>query len=181
MTVIGILFAVIGGIGYWWWRGRAAADAVAVTVDAAETLRGAYNRRKFRNNVEGSHLTAVDDPGTAVAATMICLASLRGPISAAAESAMKDDYLEVVGAPLTDDIFIHCKWIADQTADPNDMARKFAPLWKARLHPSERADVLVLATRAASFDGAPTDAQTRALGYLKTRLHIFPKNAVPRW
>jgi hypothetical protein len=60
---------------------RDAGQAAGEIVDAAQTLKGAYNRKKFRGKAEGSAITAIDDAPTAAATVMMSLALARGPIS----------------------------------------------------------------------------------------------------
>jgi hypothetical protein len=78
--LIGLL-AIFGGLAFWWYRMRDAGQAAGEIVDAAQTLKGAYNRKKFRGKAEGSAITAIDDAPTAAATVMMSLALARGPIS----------------------------------------------------------------------------------------------------
>ena len=57
-VILGIL-GVLGALVFWYYRIRVIGQAANEVVDAAGKMRGAYNRRKFRNKVEGSVLTTI--------------------------------------------------------------------------------------------------------------------------
>lgn len=180
MGILAFVAAVVGGLAYWWWAGKNAANAAGEIVDTAQKVRGHYKRKAFRAKVEGSHLTSVDDPIIATAAFLIGIALLRGTMTVAAEDAIRADLAETIGEPVADDVFLHAKWMAEQTADVNNMLRVFGKLWLERLHLSERADMFGMAKRAAAHDGPPTALQQEILDRLPGVLRLHARRGVPR-
>jgi hypothetical protein len=172
MSIVAAILAILAGAAIWYWRSRNAAEAAASVVDAAQHLRGAYNRRKFRAKAEGSPVTAVDDPAIAALTFLVALASLRGPMSRATEELLQARMTALIGHADFNENFIHARWVADHVADLNDLCRKFAPLWLGRLTADERRAFHGVASEVAAVDGAPSELQQDGLKRLKAALHI---------
>jgi len=170
-----ILLAILGAIGaaaFWYYRLRDAGRAAHEVVDAAQRVRGAYRRKRYRAKAESSPIEAVDDPATAAVAMLIALASERGTLSPAAEQAIRADMQQVMGLSRVDETFIFAKWVAAHATDPNNLSLRFSRLWLAALQPEERADLYAMAARVAEVDGEPTAIQVNCLKTLGDRLAL---------
>jgi hypothetical protein len=178
MHILMLLVAIVGGFGFWWFRLRNTAEAAKDVIDVAERARGAFRRRRFRSKVEGSTLTAVDDPALAAAIMMAGIASLKGVApSRTAEDRIRHDLATRIGAADPDGMTAHAVWAAGQVADPNEISRALAKLWRDRLSPVERQDLLDMASTIAAVDGPATDTQVEALDRLRERLELPPPAA----
>jgi hypothetical protein len=170
MMIVAAVLAIVAGAAVWYWRSRNAAEAASAAIDAAEHLRGAYKRRKFRSKAEGSAVTAVDDPAIAALTFLVALANLRGPMSRAVEDAIKTRMGALVGRTDLEEDFIHARWVADHVVDLNDLCRKFASLWRERLSADEQRQFAEVADAIAASDGAPTELQRDGLKRLRATL-----------
>jgi uncharacterized tellurite resistance protein B-like protein len=141
-------------------------------VDAAQRLRGAYRRRKFRGKSEGSVLTAIDDPLTAAAAMMVSVASLEGPLSSQTEAVIRENLGVIAAGHDIEEEFVFARWVSDKVVDPNNMSTKFASLWTSKLTPDERVHLVEMVHTAASADGPASPSQLAAIARLRDRLGI---------
>lgn len=170
-----VLLAIIGALGaaaFWYYRLRDAGRAANEIVEAAQRARGAFRRKRFRAKAESSPIEAVEDPAAAAVAMLIALASERGPLSPAAEEAIKAEMRQTMGLSQPDETFTFAKWVAAHVTDPNTLSLRFARLWLAALQPEERADLHAMAVRVAEVDGEPTAIQVNCLKTLKDRLAL---------
>jgi hypothetical protein len=169
--LIGIL-AALGAAAFWYYRMRAIGRMAHEAVDAAQRVRGAFRRRRFRSKVESSPFAAVDDPAAAAAAMLIALAGPDGRLSPAAEEAVRDELRRIVAPAGLDETFTFGSWLAGQATDPSDISLRFAKLWMGALTAEERAELHDMASRVVATAGEPTDLQNVALLRLKDRLGL---------
>jgi len=170
-----VLVAILGALAaaaFWYYRMRTVAHVADEAIDAAQRLRGTFRRRRFLRKAESSPVEAVEDPAAAAVALLIALASCRGPMSPVAEEAIRAEMRDVMALPKADETFIFARWVADHANDPNDLVRRFSKLWLGALQPSERADLLDMASRIAAAEGGPTAEQTGCLRLLRERLGL---------
>ncbi len=163
---------VVAAAAYWYYRLKDAGAAAAEVVDVAQRARGAWNRRQFRNKVEGSALSAIDDPAEGAAVMMIRTCLERGPLSPATEAAIKTEIRRMTGMADPAEAFAFAVWTADQVPSPNDVSLKLRKLWGEKLTAEQRHDVLAMVTRVAEVDGDLLPAQTLAIRMLQERLGI---------
>ncbi len=171
--LLGIL-TVLGAAAFWYYRMKYIGEAASEVVDAAGKLRGAYNRRKFRKKVEGSVLTAIDDPVSAAAVMMTSMAMERGGISDKAEQLIRANIAEISGSGDTEEPYVFAKWTSEQVIDANDVSLKLAKLWTGSLTEDERRQFLGMVEEIATCDGPPEPNQQDALRRLAQRLALAP-------
>jgi uncharacterized tellurite resistance protein B-like protein len=175
MHIVMLIVAIAGGFGFWWFRLRQSAEAARDVVDAAERARGALRRRRFKAKVEGSTLTAVDDPALAAAIMMAGIAAQKGVApSRKAEDSIRRHLATRIGVADPDGMTSYAVWAAGQVTDPNSMSRTLAKLWRERLQPAERQELLEMVWSVATVDGPPTDSQVDTLERLRERLELPP-------
>jgi hypothetical protein len=170
MPYILALLAILAGAAFWFYRLRDAGRAAGEIVDAAQTVKGAYNRRKFRNKVEGSAITAIDDAVTAATTIMMSLALARGPLSLEMEQSIREKLVSVMGVSNPSDIMTYARWAAEQSPDPNNIIVKLASLFNSQLSISERQDVIRMAEEICAAGGASDAIQQDALRRLRDRV-----------
>lgn len=166
------LLGILAAAAFWYFRMRDVGQAAHEVVDAAERVRGAYRRKRFRSKAESAALASVEDPAAAAAALLVSLAASRGRLSAEAEDAIRRELSETMALPNVDETFVFARWMADQATDPNDLSLRFSKLWRQTLQPAERADFYDMAVRIASLEGEPTDMQAGSLRLLRERLGL---------
>ena len=169
--LLGIL-AVLGAAAFWWYRVKYISEAAGEAIDAAERVRGAYNRRKFRNKSQGSVLTAIDDPVTAAAAMMVSVASLEGPLSSACEDLIRKHLATVSSDHNVEEEFVFAKWVSENVVDPNNISLKLSGLWTKTLNIDERRELLSMVRQVASVDAEPSTIQLDAIARLADRLGV---------
>ncbi|RDI61998.1 hypothetical protein [Microvirga subterranea] len=172
MHIVAAILSILGAAAFWFYRMRAAGQALSEVGDAAQHLRGAYRRKRFRNKAESSPVAAVDDPAAAATAFLISLAASRGSLTPDAEAAIKAQMESVMAVPNVEDVFVFARWVADHVHDPGDLSLRFSKLWIGHLQPAERADLYDMASRIAAVDGEPTDLQIGCLRALHVRLGL---------
>ncbi len=154
MHILGIILGILAAAGVWYFRAQGAARGIESAVDAAGHLKGAYNRRKFRNKVEGSVLSNVQDPAEAAAVFLVVLAKEKGTMTSHVESlvsALLSDRAGLQGMAL-EEAMSFANWVSDEVADGHDVVRKFLPIWRSKLGTAERADLIDMANIVA-LDG----------------------------
>ena len=172
MPVILALLGILGAVGFWYWRMRMAGRAIGEIVDVAETARGAWNRRKFRQKVEGSAISAIEDPTTGAVTMLVALVYERGPVGDEAERLIKQAMRDAMGIADPVETFTFAKWAADQAMSANDVSQRLSKLWVDKLGLRERAEFLELAGRVIAADGSPSAEQIAAVAKLKERLKL---------
>lgn len=172
MPILVAIATALGLAAFWYYRLRDVGSAAPEVADAAQRIRGACRRKRFRNRAESSPVAAVDDPAAAATAFLISLAASRGSLTPEAEAAIKAQMRDVMAVPNVDGAFVFARCVADHVHDPGDLSLRFSKLWIAHLQPEERADLYDMASRIAALDGDPTDLQIGCLRALHVRLGL---------
>jgi hypothetical protein len=172
MAIVGIILAVLGGIGVWWWRVQMMRDAAGSVIDVAGTARGMISRARFKQRAGTSVLAGVDSPGMAAATLVYSIMALKRPVGLSDEDKI-DAMLETVcGMPDKEraDAMAFAAWASGQVADTNEVVRRFLPLWQDALQGQERQQLVNMALEAAELNGPPTDAQAAVVKRLSESL-----------
>jgi hypothetical protein len=172
MPYVLAILGLIAGAGYWYWSLSRAGEAASHAVDAAQRMRGAWRRKKFRDKANMSALTAIKDPVTGAGVMMAAIALARGPLEPSTEAAIRMELGEVMGGKDISETFIYAKWAAEQTDDPNLVSLRLAQLWKDSLSENERRELAAMVRRIAALHGGPDDLQREALALLTRRLAL---------
>jgi hypothetical protein len=172
MALLGLIIALLGGLGFWWWRVQMMRDAAGSMLDLAGRAKGAVSRARFRHRAGTSVLAGVDSPGMAAATLVYSLMALKRPVSLSEEDKL-DQMLETVcrmDNKDREDAMAFAGWASGQVADTNEIVRRFLPLWQDGLKDKERQQLVDMALEAAELGGPPTDAQAAAIKRLSEGL-----------
>ena len=172
MGVVALVAAIIGGIGFWWWRAQQLKGAADSVIDVAGKARGMISRARFRQRAGQSVLSGVDSPGMAAATLLYSLAAMRRPVALSDEEKI-DGLLETVcrmNKQDREDAMAFAAWASGQVADTNDIVRRFLPIWADALKRPERQELVGMAVTIAELAGAPTDAQQAVIRRLSEGL-----------
>jgi uncharacterized tellurite resistance protein B-like protein len=169
--ILGIL-GLLGAAAFWWFRMRDVGRAAGEVVDAAQTIKGAYNRKKFLGKAEGSAITAIDDVPTAALTILTSIALARGLLSPAGRELLQNAAGEIMKLPNVQEALTFSNWAAEQSPDPNNVLVKLAPLLMRSLTTEQKRQFLSMADEIASVDGAPDLVQKDALRRLHDRIRI---------
>ncbi len=169
--IIGVL-GVLGALVFWYYRLKYLGQAANEMVDTAGKMRGAYNRRKFRNKVEGSPLTAIDDPQTAASVMAVAVMEEKGPLSRETEDILRRELRNSIDVQDPEEMVTFTKWVVQQTADPDNVSRRFAKMWLNGLSETERRTFLAMVQRLAGVDGEATVSQHAIISRLQERLAL---------
>jgi uncharacterized tellurite resistance protein B-like protein len=175
MGVVGAIFAILALVAVWWWRIRTAREGAARIADAAMTARGAISRHRFKTKAGESILAGVSDPGTAAAVLLYSLAVQKGPVGRDEEEHI-EKLLETIcrmGARDRTEAMAFASWAAGHVQDPNEVMRRFLPLWAGSLDDQERKELIGMCHEVASYEGPATDAQRHFVRRLSEAM--FPK------
>ncbi len=170
-VILGIL-GVLGALVFWYYRIRVIGQAANEVVDAAGKMRGAYNRRKFRNKVEGSVLTAIEDPQAAASVMAVAIMEEKGPLSREAEDALRLELKNSINVADPVEMTTFSKWVVQQSNDPNNISKKFTKMWTSTLNEKDRRELVKMIQRLSAVDGEPNQAQLEAISRLKERLSL---------
>ena len=131
-----------------------------------------YYRVRAASRLTDETVRAIEDPALAAAALLIALASRRGPMGPAAQSAIRNEMRHVMAVPKVEEAFNFARRVAGHVKDPNELVGRFSRLWMDRLRPSERAELYDMASRVAEAYGGPTDEQAGCLRLLSEGLGL---------
>lgn len=172
MAVLGVILAIIGGIGFWWWRAQQVRGAAENVIDIAGKARGMVSRARFKHRAGSSVLAGVDNPGMAAATLLYSLMSLKRPLVLSDEDKI-DGMLETtcrMNKKEREDAMAFAAWASGQVADTSEIVRRFTPLWTSSLEQPQRQELVEMALNAAELGGAPTDAQAAVVKRLSEAL-----------
>lgn len=172
MAFFALVAAVIGGIGYFWFRAQQVKGAADSVIDAAGKARGMISRARFKQRSGQSVLAGVDSPGMAVATLLYSLSALRRPVTLAEEDKI-DTMLQTVcrmNKPDRDDAMAFAGWASGQVADTAEIVRRFMPIWTNALQQPERQELIDMAVTIATPGVEPTDAQAAVIKRLREGL-----------
>ncbi len=174
MHILGIIIAVIAGIGFWWWRIQQARDAAATAIDLAGKAKGAISRARFKSKAGSSVLAGVEDPGTAAATLLYSLSAMKRPVSLSDEDRIDALLERVCRMNKRDraDALAFAAWAAVQVADTNEIIRRFLPLWDRALEEEQRRELISMALEIAEAGGSPNDAQSSSIKRLSEGLFV---------
>jgi uncharacterized tellurite resistance protein B-like protein len=174
MHILGIIIAIVAGLGFWWWRIQQAREAAASMIDLAGKAKGAISRARFKAKAGSSVLAGVEDPGTAAATLLYSLSAMKRPVTLSDEDRI-DGLLERVcrlNKRERADALAFAAWAAVQVADTNEIVRRFLPLWERTLEEVQRRELIDMALEIAEAGGAPSDAQSAAIKKLSEGLFV---------
>jgi hypothetical protein len=172
MPFILMILGAVAGAAFWWWRLKAMGEAASEIHDAAGKVIGKYRRNKFRKKVEGSPLTAVDDPRAAAVVMMMAIVQEEGPLDEVSEAAIRREVVGTIGESDPTELMIFSKWAASHTVDANDVSFAFRKLWTDSLKLEQKDELVEMVSRAASAKGAPSAIQLAKIDKLSVRLGL---------
>ncbi len=172
MHILLALAGIIGAIGVWYWRFKAAKETADEVTDLAGRAWGKWKRYKFRKKAEASPVEAVDDPVAAAVVMMMAIASEEHPLTQAAETLIRDEVVKGMGIADPTELMVFGKWVASHVEDANNVSLRYAKLWARELSPGEREDLVQMVRRAAAADGEVTARQQLKIGKLVERLGL---------
>ena len=164
--LLGIL-GIVASVSYYLIVIRRVGGAAGDAIDVAQRARGKFRRKAFSKKVDGSVLTAVDDPGTAATVLLIKLVEMKQPLTETTRGQIVTIVEDEIGMPDAPEVVAFAQWVCDQGVEGKDILRNYKSLWQDRLSSKERADFISIAERLAHLDGEPTHQQSEIL----IRLH----------
>lgn len=172
MHILIALAGIIGAIGVWYWRFKAAKETADEVTDMAGRAWGKWKRYKFRKKAEASPVEAVDDPVAAGVIMMMAVAAEEHPLTQAAETVISDQIVKTMGIADPTELMVFGKWVAGHVEDANNVSLRYAKLWARDLSMSERQDLVQMVRRAAAADGEVTARQQLKITKLEERLGL---------
>ena len=174
MAIVALIGAILGGIGFWWFRAQQLKGAADSVIDVAGKARGLISRARFRQRSGQSVLAGVDSPGMAVATLLYSLTALRRPVTLTDEDKI-DTMLETVcrlNKQDREDSMAFAGWASGQVADTNEIVRRFLPIWIDALQHAERQELIDMAVSVSSPGVEPTDSQAAVIRRLREGLLV---------
>jgi uncharacterized tellurite resistance protein B-like protein len=167
MAAILVLIAgAVIGAAVWYWRARGV-EAADDVVEAVGQARGAYKRRAFRQKVNASTLTSIDDPALGAAVFLVSLTETEHGLRSEHETAISRWLHDVAQVENPVESIIYAKWAIREVSDTNEVIRRLLPLWRRHLDESQRRDLIQAASEIARIGGGPDPLQVSAI----KRLH----------
>ncbi len=173
MHVFALIFAVVAGGAFWWWRIKAVGEAANDAADMAGRVWGTYKRKKFLNKVNDSPLAVIDDPATAAVVLMHVVVMEDGQLNPATEQAIEREVTESMGIAEPTEIITFGKWTANHATESKTVMLRFTELWTKNLKTSERQQLVGMVERVMRA-GTPTLApeQRARVAFLRQRLGL---------
>lgn len=173
MHILAILGAIIGGVAIWAWRVRMLRDVGDEVLDGVGRMRGAFNRRAFRQKVESSALNSVDNPALAGAIFLFALANEADTAEHKVDAEIRRQLVDIVSADRLDETMAYSRWAARSVVDPRDCIRRFRKLWVESLSVGEREDLVSMSQAIRSLSARPIPSQALSIEALEAVL--FPE------
>ena len=150
------LIGIIGAIAFWYWRAQQAREAAGDIADAANDVRLAARRFAYRRRHNKHPADCVEDPRLAAAGIVAAIASMDAPLSQAEIQALSNEARAVFKADAAeaDDIASFGRWISGQCNSPGEAVRRLVKVVQSQAGPEAGADLLAMAERVATADGA---------------------------
>ena len=162
------LLAVVGGILFMLYRFN---NAVQTTKDFNHNTKGL--QRQARNaalDVFGTRLQRIQDPRLAAVILMLQLVRTGAPVTAAE----KTQIMELMEDPLQianiETIFVRAWGYTEQNRVFSPVADELVPLFRKKLSPNERLQLLAMLMKVANAYTEASELQIEAIARLKTRL-----------
>ncbi len=172
MHILLAIAGILGVVGVWYWRLKAAKETADDVADMAGRAWGKWKRYKFRKKAEASPIEAVDDPVAAAVITMMAVAAEEHPLTAAAEAAIREAIVKTMGIADPTELLVFGKWVASHVEDANNVSLRYAKLWLRDLSENERRDFVQMVRRVAAADGEVTARQQFKIAKLEERLAL---------
>lgn len=178
MAILGFLAAAVGAILVWYWRFKMAREAADDLSDLAGDVRAAFRRYGFTRSRNRHPAETLDDPRLAAATMMVAIAKLDGALTQSQLDAVTRETLSAfqVDPREAADMVAYARWLSDQSHDPDDSARRLAPLIRDRAPAEAHLDLLTRMERVAAAEGGgATEAQRLMLKRLADKLGVERK------
>ena len=168
MHILMIVFAILSTLGVWYWRLQRAKDALDIVGDAAGHLKGAYNR----NQSQGSVLAGIDDPQSAAAVLMACIAAEKMPLTSQSKEFIVQELMKNAGMhpKAAEEAVEFGDWVYGEVADTNSVVRKFLPIFRNSLDFDQRKDLVSMLQRVSAMDGDVELIQTSLIKQVRQGL-----------
>ncbi len=172
MHIVVLVLGLLAGLGFWWYRLRAAHNAASEVVDAVGRVRGSMRRKKIRKQTELSPLTAINDPVVAAATILVALATDDAALSPAREDAIRTELSELTSGDRAEEAFVYGKWAAGQIDDTGIVIDKVAPFLAERLYANEKDGLLTMARNVFAAGGPDLPSGGQRLRRLTQKLGL---------
>lgn len=176
MHILGLILAVLAGIGFWWWRIKAAGEVASDAIDTAERIWGKHKRRKFLKKVDDLPLAVIDDPATAAVVLMHVVATEDGNHGHAKEEAIRNEVTTTMRVDDPTELITFGKWTATHASDSKSIMMRYGKIWIENLSAAERTDLVAMVERVMLAGQSSLVTEQRArLDFLKQRLGLLVK------
>lgn len=172
MHIVMIVIGLLAGLGFWWYRIRAANNAANEVVDAVGRVRGSFRRKKIRNQNRLSPLTAIDDPVIGGATVLAALVMDDVAMSGEREAAIRSEIGDLVSEAKADEAVIYGKWAAEQIDDASLVIDKVAPFLAGKLYENEKHGLMVMAGNVVEATGPELPMAAQRLRRLRQKLGL---------
>lgn len=172
MPFLGLIIAAIIGVVVWHSRLRAAKHIFDEAADGLGRAKGAYNRKKFQKKANLSPLMSIDDPVLGAAVLLVSLAEIRLPLSSADEGKLAELLEDKTGLENAEEHIAYARWACREVPDVNQVIRRLRPLWKERLSPDEREDLVSMAEEICSYRQPASSQQKNAIRRLASAIAV---------
>lgn len=172
MHIIVLVLGVVAGLGFWWYRLRAAKDAAGEIVNVVGRVRGNIRRKRIRTQAEMSPLTAIDDPVVAAATILVAVASDDIALSPEREQVIRAEIGELTTSGKADEALVYAKWAAAQIDEAGTVLDKLAPFLAERLNGDEKHTMVAMAGKAMATRGDPLPLAPQRISRLTQKLGL---------
>lgn len=176
MHILGLIIAVLAGLGFWWWRIKAAGEVANDAADVAGRIWGKYKRRKFLNKVDDSPLAVIDDPATAAVVLMHVVAAEDNNAGPAKEEVIRLEVTNTMRIADPTELITFGKWTASHATESKSLMMRYGKIWIENLSSAERGDLVSMVERVMLAGQSTLATEQRArLDFLKQRLGLLVK------
>lgn len=173
MHILVMLVSAVGAAVYYFYFFKRAGGAASEVIDMAGRLRGKIRRNAFKNRVEGSVLTAVDDAGTAAAVLLTEIGIANGPLTPKARQEILDILINEIGMSDGVEVAPFAEWVCAQPGVKiATILKAFKPIWLKDLSVAQLKDLYEMGERVAGADSEKSIEKSDILVKLKKALSL---------
>lgn len=144
MATLVFLLGILSAAAIWWYRLKAIRTAAGEAAKAAGVLGGALKRRAARKRAADATLDGIEDPVTAAATMLVAMAADEIPLTPRDEAAIRAALVRIASPDEVGTALDYAKWVNTRIDDPALVIDRLAPLFRARLDPKQRTELLAL-------------------------------------
>ena len=175
MHILIIILGLIAGAGVWYWRIKAATDAVQDLGDLAKQAANLPRKLRFQRLAGKTGLLAIDDAREAAAILLMEMARSGGEVSSTQKQVMAEQIASNLGLSVDDAeaMVVHAGWVLRDSPLSDAVIRRMCPILIKQVGETEIRGLDQMLLAVARAEGEPTGDQMELLRAFRARVGMI--------